>query len=274
MERHQSQTFFQKHIIRALIVGMVVWGVMAWIPPRVLVPFQLVLAPIVAPFQGGLSWVAFEVRDTVHFFSSISELKSENETLRLENQQLKQAVAVMPEIREENRLLREVVSLPERLRGKPIFAEVISRETRSEAASFTVNRGSTDGVQVGYPVVVGGGQLVGRVAAVQLTSARVHLLSHPDSTIAARIAGTSVQGVIRGDHGLGLIFDMALSGEQLELGAHLVTSGLGDTLPMDVYIGDIGAVRPSTDMLFQQAVVVTNSVESDIRFVAIIIPTP
>jgi rod shape-determining protein MreC len=128
-----------------------------------------------------------------------------------------------------------------------------------------------DDVRVGMPVVAFGGQLVGRVISVYLTTSVVHLLSHPESTVAARIAGTSVQGVIRGDHSLGLIFDMALSGEKLEPGARLMTSGLGDDLPKELFIGTIGDVRPSADRLFQQAVIITPTDQGDIRFVSILL---
>lgn len=68
---------------------------------------------------------------------------------------------------------------------------------------------------------------------------------------------------------------MVLSGEPLNPGARLVSSGLGDGLPAGLYIGEIGQVRLSVDRLFQQATNPTSSVESDIRFVSIItLPSP
>ncbi len=266
-----ERSFFQKNIVRALVTGILVWGVITFVPNAFFSPLRSILAPIAAPFQGFFSWVAFETSDTLQFFTSIGDLKRENNQLARENQRLIQDTALLAEAREENRLLRETLALPKTLSPTALSAEVISRETEGAALSLTLNRGSTDDVRIGMPVVVFGGQLVGRVVAVQLTTSVVHLLSHPESTVAARIAGTSVQGVIRGDHGLGLIFDMALSGEKLEPGARLVTSGLGDDLPKELLIGTIGDVRPSADRLFQQAVIVTPVSQQDIRFVSIII---
>lgn len=266
-----ERSFFHKNSVRALIAGVLVWAVVAFLPPSFFNPFRAVLAPLVAPFQGFISWVAFETGDVLRIFSSISELKQENDRLTRENQRLAQETALLPEAKEENRLLREALELPKTVDRETLSAEVISRDANGISFSFTLNRGSLDGVRPGLPVVVGGGQLIGRIKTVHLTSSEVYLLSHPESTVAARVAGTSIQGVIRGDHGLGLIFDMALSGEKLDPGAQLVTSGLGDDLPKDLLIGEIGQVRPSADRLFQQAVVVTAAAQDDIRFASILI---
>ncbi len=266
-----QRPFFERNIVRAALVGGLVWIVVLVAPAGFFAPFRSALAPIVAPFQGFVSWLAFETGDAARFLSSISELKQENERLVRENQRLVREAALLAEKEEENRILRETLALPKSIEATRLSAEVISRDTREAAFSLTLNRGSTYGVRKGLPVVVGDGQIVGRIATANLTSSTVYLLSHPESTVAARIAGTSVQGVIRGDHGLGLVFDMALSGERLEPGSRLVTSGLGDGLPKDLYIGEIGQVRPSADRLFQQATVLTGSAESDIRFVSIIV---
>lgn len=272
---YTERPFFERNIVRAVIAGGLVWIVVTFAPAEFFAPFRSLVAPVVAPFQGFASWLAFETGGVARFFSSISDLKRENDQLVRENQRLAREAALLSEKEEENRILREALGLPKPENITRLSAEVISRDTRETSFSLTLNRGSTDGVRSGLPVVVGDGQLVGRIATAHLTSSTVRLLSHPESTIAARIAGTSTQGVIRGDHGLGLVFDMALSGERLEPGARLVTSGLGDGFPKDLYIGEIGQVRPSADRLFQQATVLTASVESDIRFASVIItPEP
>ncbi|MFZ1655065.1 MAG: rod shape-determining protein MreC [Candidatus Moraniibacteriota bacterium] len=272
---HSERSFFQRNITRALITAALVLAFVSFVPDPFLVPFRAVLAPVVAPFQGFFSWVAFETGDFFKIFSSVGNLKQQNEHLIRENQQLAHEASRLPEILEENRLLREALQLPAVETGEMLSAEVISRGMPGEDFSLTLNRGSADGVRSGLPVIVGTGQLIGRIAQVRLTTATVLLLSQADSVVAARIAGTSIQGVIRGDHGLGLIFDLALSGEKLEPGARLVTTGLGDNLPKDLSIGEIGEVRLSADRLFQQAVVVTRAAPQDIRFVTIIIgPQP
>jgi rod shape-determining protein MreC len=266
-----ERSFFKRNISRALIIAGLLFAVVTFVPNAFFSPFRAVLAPVIAPFQGFFSWIAFESRESLRLVSSVSHLKQVNERLTHENQALSYEIAQLTEMREENRLLREALQLPPNVARQFVSAEVISRNTIGPSLSLTVNRGSLDGVRTGLPVVVGTGQLVGRIAAVQLSSSTVYLLSHPESTVAARIAGTSTQGVIRGDHGLGLIFDMALSGEKLEPGARLVTSGLGDDVPKELLIGHIGEIRPSADRLFQQAVVVVPTPENDIRFVSILI---
>ncbi|MFA9262786.1 MAG: rod shape-determining protein MreC [Undibacterium sp.] len=266
----RESSFFQKNSVRAIIAAALLWGLMIVLPDGVARVFKNILAPIAAPVQGMSAWVAFEVRDFSSLLSSISDLKNENERLESERLTLFQDGARLRELEEENRLLREALQLPVETALDALSAEVISRDMNGVSMSLTLNRGTTDGVETGMPVVVGKGNLVGRVSAVHLTSAEVRLLSHAESTGAARIAGTSVQGVIRGDHGLGLVFDMALSGETLQPGASLVTSGLGDNLPKGLLIGEIREVRPSADRLFQQASVTVPVAFSDIRYASIL----
>ena len=176
----------------------------------------------------------------------------------------------MLELEEENRLLREQLQLPLEKSFEALSAEVISRDMNGISMSLTLNRGSSDDIAVGMPVVVGAGNIIGRISAVHLTSSEVRLLSHAESTVAARIAGSSVQGVIRGDHGLGLVFDLALSEEALEPGVPLVTSGLGDSLPKGLSIGKIREVRQSSDRLFQQATITVPMAFSDVRYASIL----
>lgn len=268
MKREAS--FFQKNSVRAIIAAVMLWGLVLILPDGVARVLKNILAPIAAPIQGMTAWVAFEIRDFSSLLSSISDLKSENERLESERLASFQDVARLRELEEENRLLREALKLPIETSLDTLSAEVISRDMNGVSMTLTLNRGSTDGIEVGMPVVVGQGSLIGRVSAVHITSAEVRLLSHAESTVAARIAGTSVQGVIRGDHGLGLVFDMALSGEVLEPGASLVTSGLGDNLPKGLLIGVIREVRPSADRLFQQASISAPVAFGDVRYVSIL----
>jgi len=271
----QETSFFRKKSVRAALMALTVYGLVFLLPDRVGTVFRGILAPIATPFQGIASWSAFEVRTASSFFASIGNLKRENERLERERLGLFQQEARLRELEHENELLREALKLPNRVGSEKLSAEVISRNVNGIAMDITVNRGTTDRVRVGLPVVVGDGVIIGRVSAVHLTSSEIRLLSHAESTIAARIAGTAIQGVVRGNHGLGLVFDMALSDEVLQPGAPVVTSGLGDALPKELSIGEIREVRPSFDRLFQQAVVAVPVVMGDIRFVSILLtPEP
>lgn len=247
-----------------------IWVIALILPESITKSLRHIIAPIAAPIEGVMAWTAFEIRDLSSFLSSIGDLKRENERLETERLVLSQNNGRLRELEEENRLLREALRLPLDTELAAIPAEVIGRDLNGVSMSLMLNRGSIDDVEMGMAVVVGTGNLIGRIVAVHLTSAEVRLLSHAESTVAARIAGSSIQGVIRGDHGLGLVFDMALSGEALEPGAPLITSGLGDALPKGLAIGEIREVRPSADRLFQQATVAVPVAFSDVRYASII----
>ena len=149
---------------------------------------------------------------------------------------------------------------------------MIGREGSGVATSITLNRGSAATIAVGDPVVGEGGVLLGKILRVSPGTAEVRLLPHPESLVSAALSTTSEQGIIRGDHGLGMVFDLALEKENLKPGEAVVTSGLGDGIPAGILIGTIESVRPSIDRLFQQAIVVSPLRFDTLRFVAVLKP--
>jgi rod shape-determining protein MreC len=261
----------RRRSVRALIALAIVIFVMNIVPAPVFRPVQYALAFVAEPFQNFVSWMAFEFRDAFTLIASVSDLKGENESMHRRILGLEAELAELKETRAENVALRQELGLPVVPGRKPVAAEVIARDTHGVFARLRINRGDLDGIHTGLPVVTAGNVFIGRVAEVFPSSAEIELLSSPESTAPAVVAGTSVQGVVRGDHGLGLIFDMALSDEALREGDPVLTSALGDTIPRGLLIGHIRGVRPSLDRLFQQANIVAPVTYGRLRFVTVLV---
>ena len=86
--------------------------------------------------------------------------------------------------------------------------------------------------------------------------------------MAEEIAG---QMIVRGDHGVGLLLDLARPTDALAPGTMIITSGLSDGLPAGLLIGTIQTARPSADQLFQQASLVPPVRADSLRFVSVMI---
>lgn len=262
--------FFQRRSVKALLLFLVLLAAVSFLPPAFLRPLQGMVAFVSEPFQGFFSWVAYEFRGTAHFITSVGELKRDNETLRRDKVQLEREVASLKEKGFENEALRRELKLPALPSVKSISGEVIGRDTNGLSLSLRINRGRLDGVESGMPVIVEGSVLIGRITHVHPSSAEVQLLSHPESTISGSIAGTSVQGVVRGDHGLGVMFDMASSDANLQNGDAVLSSGIGDGLPKGFLIGHLQDARLTVDRLFQQATLVAPVNATEVRFVNVL----
>ncbi|MEP7162884.1 MAG: rod shape-determining protein MreC [Candidatus Moraniibacteriota bacterium] len=267
----RDEEFLKRRSVLALglFIGAVflVW----WQPLGLSRPFQGFLSTLTLPFQNFLSWGSFEFSDTRDFFGSIGQLKQENASLKKENLRLTGEVARLRSFETENTTLREITHLDGDGKNTMVNAEVVGRDVSGFSTTLTINRGSSQGIAVGMPVIGVGRVLVGRTISVFPFTSVVELLSHPESITSAALVSTDSKGVVRGDHGLGMIFDLALQSESLKPGEAVVTSGLGDGFPHGLLIGTIESIHPSSDRLFQQAIVISPIRFDALRFVSVII---
>lgn len=264
------QKFTETKLFRALTVGALVL-LCLWYQPRfIFEPLRSVVATVAWPVQGVFSWVAFEVRDTVHFLASIGELKTENDRLVQENIRLLSENAKWQAVAGENDELRRELELLPRQNFRLEAAEVIGRDAAGLGNWLTLNQGSLQGVTTGMPVIVYGGVLVGRITDVFPESSRVMLLTNPESAVSGITVEGGAQGIIRGEYGLGLLFDMVLQDATLGAADRLVTSGLGGELPKNLLIGTLQEVHLSSDRLYKQASVISPVSFDALRYVFII----
>ena len=110
-------------------------------------------------------------------------------------------------------------------------------------------------------VSVEAGVLVGRVDEVYPLTSRVELLTHSESIVNAVTLDTNAEGIVKGEHGLGVVYDMVLQSDQLKNGDTVVTSGLGQVIPKGLLIGTLQDIRLTDDKLFQRA-----TIQSPVRF--------
>lgn len=139
-----------------------------------------------------------------------------------------------------------------------------------------IDRGSTDGLEVGMSVMSNNG-LVGRVTDVNPTSSKVTLLTTRDETAVLTSAeivleGETVFGVVNGydpNRDL-LIMDQIIADSEIELETDVVTSGMGGLVPRGLLIGTVAEVSLDNHGLGQRVFIKPASDFKDIRYVTII----
>lgn len=262
--------FIQTKFFRALIIFGAVWMFILFAPEWLVVPVRTSVMTVTRPLQKIFSITAFEFGDTFRFFSSISDLKSENERLEKERLRLFAENSKFADVSKENDELRRQLELLPRDQFALKPAEVIGRDVSGLGNWLTIDQGSLDGIRKGMPVIIDAGVLIGRVAEVFPSNARVMLLSNPESLISGIALDTDAKGIVKGEYGLGLLFDMVLQADVLKAGDTVVTSGLGGDIPKGLLIGTLQETRFSGDRLFQQASLVTPVRFDRLRYVFVI----
>ncbi|MFC1608599.1 rod shape-determining protein MreC [Patescibacteria group bacterium] len=249
-----SNSFGKKVFFKAAIIIAIFWLLALWNPVNL---FGGVRSSFfgVTYFFGRIFQVSAEkISGGVSVVSSISELKVDNEDLSQENLVLKAENIRLKKIEKENEFLREQLSLLPLDKFEMESAQIIGRGTEGLNDWIVVDKGSEHGIQKGMPVVISDSVLVGRIVEVLPKNSKVSLITNATSAVNAITLDTNAKGVIKGEYGLGLVLDMVLETSSLNVGDTVITSEIG-SIPEGFFIGVIKEVRPSSDYLFQQAVI-------------------
>lgn len=174
---------------------------------------------------------------------SYDELLSENQALSSQVADLRTQLVDYYETKEENERLWKYYDLQ---KDYPDFellpSMVLRRDPSDDYYSFTVNKGSNQGVSVGDPVVTQMG-LVGVVDKVDSNTAHVKTILSPDVKAGAINTLTRDTGIIRGnakycDQGLTTITKLSQQ-NTMKAGDILITTGTSGVYPPSVIIGEV-----------------------------------
>ena len=214
------------------------------------------------------------------FFSDVNNLQDtfeENQRLKQEVERLAETQAETTALNEENESLKEELELQSTLTDYNVLSgSVIARNPDRWVDQLIINRGSSDGLQKGMSVMSNNG-LIGRVAEVNPTSAKVTLLTANEE--AAVLTSTeivqedeTIYGVINGfdmDRG-NLVMEQITSESTIEEGTEVVTSGLGGLVPRGLLVGTVAEVSLDRHGLGQRVYIEPAADFENIRFVTII----
>lgn len=225
----------------------------------VLDPLQRLFSRVVAG-SGDLFQTVREVRE---LRARVDELQAKVDALTIENVRLREYEAEVQQLRAmlnfaseypvSTFLGAEVVEREEH--DISLDGEVVGAEPNPYLRYVTINVGAQDGVEIGMPVVSHGTGLVGRVAQAGPRTAKVQLLTDPNSAVAALLQTSRVTGLVVGQPGDVLRMEYIPQAESISVGEYVVTSGLGGFMPKGLVIGQVTEVEQKDYELHQAAVV-------------------
>jgi rod shape-determining protein MreC len=217
-------------------------------------PFKSVASVTVIPMQKGINRIGNWLGDLSDNFDTLQEVLKENEELQAKIDDL---------IVENNNLQGEKYEL-ERLQTlykldqdyadyEKTGAHVIGKDSGNWFSTFTIDKGSNDGIEVDMNVMAGSG-LVGIVTKVGPTWATVRSIIDDSSNVSAMALSTSDRCIVRGD--LTLINEGKLRFEQMEnntnklqIGDQIVTSHISDKYLQGILIGYVSEVSVDSNNL-------------------------
>ena len=205
------------------------------------------LSKIITPIQGVVSKGTQAFADYLYRVKLRSNIEYEYNQLKAQNDELILRSILYEELEEENAQLRAMLGeYEERAAMNPVLARVIASESGNYFSTFTINKGSKDGIDSQMAVITSEG-LIGYVYEVFETTSKVITIIDDQASLAALIESSRDQGAVKGtlgSTGEALCRMYYLSADSVPRpGDRVITSGVGVSFPKGLLIG---YVREST----------------------------
>jgi rod shape-determining protein MreC len=198
---------------------------------------QAVIYPLqVAVGSPGLAW-----HWMTQSFETRAALRTDNERLRAQLQQLQLQAMRADALERENAELRGLRAALPPLVKQWQLAEIIGVETDPLRQRIVINKGADAGVRPNQAVVDGSGVL-GQVARVGPFSSEVILVTDPAHAIPIQVTRNNLRSIAVGNEGE-LLLPYLASNSDVQSGDLLVTSGLGGVFPAGFPVARITGVR-------------------------------
>jgi rod shape-determining protein MreC len=187
------------------------------------------------PATGG-SWIS-------DWMTSHSQLIEENEALRARGRILNARLQKLEILAEENARLRSLLGSARKISDDVIVAELLSVAQSPYRQLIEINKGSSDGVEIGHAVIDDYG-VMGQVVHVNPQSATIILISDPEHAIPVQFVRSGTRSVA---FGRGSTTQLELrylpATADIQIDDELVTSGLGGRFPPDYPVARVTAIN-------------------------------
>jgi rod shape-determining protein MreC len=235
-------------LVAIIILVAIVLSVAAALSPGVAVGGTGWIGDFLKPIQT----VTVSVSDWVSSFWTnarrVEELEAENATLRRYIAETDEPARLYEQAVSDNERLRDLLDFSQRKRDLTYQpAAVIARDTDNYAKTFTISRGSRNGIEPNMLVINEIGQLVGVVSFVSAEWATVRSIVDSDFAIGAYAFRARIDGVCRGKFEMMNENTLTMIGltpdADIKVGDEILTSGVGGQFPRDIVIGEVVAME-------------------------------
>ena len=241
MKRKLSEFFTSKYILIAVVVLCVLVMGISFFTDKLSAPFRNAVSSVVMPIQKGMNYIGLWTNDKYSQLQEVKRLLEENDELRStvdslteENNRLKQDTYELERLRQLYELDAQYEEYPK------VGARIIGTSSDNWYSTFTINKGSEEGLMGDMNVVASGG-LVGIISSVDSHSATVKTIIEDGSFVSGQLIDTGDKCTVEGDIKLmdsGLISVKYFnSSVNVRNGDKIVTSNISDKYLSGILIG-------------------------------------
>lgn len=226
-----------------------------------LLPVQRTLAVPVALWQGGADYLR-----------GLTGALAAEKAAQAQLAQQAEKVARVERLERENQRLRALLELRPALAVRSLSAEVLYEAADPFSRKLFIDRGATQGVALGSPVVTPEGVL-GQVTRVFPLSSQVTLLVDKDAAIPVLNARTQARSAaFGGSGGDAMELRYMAANADVQVGDVLVTSGVDGVYPPGLPVAKVATVERRAESGFARILLAPNAAADGVRHVLVLEP--
>jgi len=235
-------------------------------------PLRVAVATVLLPLQRALQWpldLALAGRDHLR---GVQAARSAEDAARAELARQAARSTQVERLTEENTRLRALLELRPALQVRSISAEVMYEAADPFSRRLFIDRGATQGVALGAPVINEAG-VVGQVTRLYPLTSVVTLLTDREAAIPVLNTRTQQRSVAFGGIEGGMELRFVAGHVDVEVGDTLTTSGIDGVYPAGLLVGRVSRVDRRAESGFAR-ILVTPAVALDgVRHLLVLEPT-
>ena len=158
-----------------------------------------------APFRAGVSYLTDQAEQLYNYMFEYESLLAENQRLKDQLSRIEEDARRADAVARENDRLRDLLEFQE-LNPEYDLVEgyIISWSSNDWSNNFTINQGSSAGIEAGMCAITANGELVGLVDEVGVNYAVIKSVLDSSLEISATIASSGYNGIVKGGYASGL----------------------------------------------------------------------
>ena len=245
------------------------------------------LTSILKPLERGFLKLVSPIGTKLYFWgnniNASYESKQEKDELMHSLSELEAKVAKLTidkakyqELLSENEKLREQLNFNKRTDFTTVLANVLAKEgifNEGDKRDLIIDKGLSDGLSLGLAVLSEEGVVVGKITALEESSARVCLSTSPGCQLAVALQNENhTQGLSDGRLGLTIEMNYIPQLEKVSPGDLVISSGLSPEIPRGLVVGRVQEVKSESNEVFQSAIIEPVLNFNTLTFVSVVIP--
>jgi rod shape-determining protein MreC len=239
---------------------------------KVLKPVENLFLKLLNPLAETTYSLGNKINNYFLFKAEEKNIFKENGELKAKINELNTEIIRLKTLEEENETLKKEIKFLEEKKYNFSFARIIGKSPENSSV-IILNRGKNDGIDIGFPIIVNQGVIVGKIIKVSENNSFATLLADNQSRVAASILGIDrTAGTVEGEYGLSLKMNLIPRNQIVNIDDMVITSGLEKNIPRGLIIGQVSRLTTKTHDLFQSAIIKPSVSYENLGIVSVILP--